>query len=304
MRQLAVSLRAIASVFGNRDLARMLVSWAAMSFATWGFAIALGVYAFEIGGATAVGVVALVRLLPGVFATPFAGLLGDRHSRRAVLLLSALASAVVLGAAALAASADAAAAAVYALAGLFTVVSSPYVPAEGALFPVVARTPQELSAANVAHSAMDNLGFLAGSALTGVMLAIAGPDAAFGACRRGGAASRSLRWQESAATGGPPTPTSRQPAACSARSALGARALLEEHGLRLGGRDVVVLSLLEGAVDVLAVIVVLDLLDLGEGSVGYLNAAWGVGAIVERGAAGGAARSRPARRRPGARAAC
>jgi hypothetical protein len=58
------------------------------------------------------------------------------------------------------------------------------------------------------------------------------------------------------------------------------RGLLEEHGLRLAAATVVLLSLLEGAIDVLAVVVVLDLLDLGEGSVGYLNAAWGVGALV------------------------
>jgi Cyclic nucleotide-binding domain len=37
---------------------------------------------------------------------------------------------------------------------------------------------------------------------------------------------------------------------------------------------------LEGAADVLVVILALDLLDLGPGSVGYLNAAWGVGALL------------------------
>jgi len=36
----------------------------------------------------------------------------------------------------------------------------------------------------------------------------------------------------------------------------------------------------EGAADVLAVIVALDLLGLAQGSVGYLNAAWGIGALL------------------------
>jgi MFS family permease len=36
----------------------------------------------------------------------------------------------------------------------------------------------------------------------------------------------------------------------------------------------------EGAADVIVVIVALDLLGLGEGSVGYLNASWGVGALL------------------------
>ena len=104
-----------------------------------------------------------MRLLPETLASPFAGLLGDRHSRRGVLTASTTATAAVLGAAAAAAALDAPDALVFALAGAFTVASSPYVPAEGALYPQVARTPQELSAAGVAHGVMDNAGFLVGS---------------------------------------------------------------------------------------------------------------------------------------------
>ena len=62
----------------------------------WCLAIALGVYGFEVGGAVAVGVVALVRLLPGALASPFAGLLGDRFPRRDVLIGSGLVVTVVL----------------------------------------------------------------------------------------------------------------------------------------------------------------------------------------------------------------
>ena len=257
----------------------MLVGWAGMSFATWGFAIALGVYAFDIGGATAVGVVALVRLLPGVFATPFAGLLGDRHSRRSVILVSALASAIVLGAAALAASSGAPAAAIYALAGLFTVVSSPYVPAEGALLPLVARTPQELAGANVAHSAMDNLGFLAGSALTGVLLATGGPDAAFGLAAAAAALSAAALW----GLGRDVRPAYARGETASGllgETIRGTRPLIEHPGLRLAGITIALLSLFEGAADVMIVVTALELLDLGAGSVGYLNAAWGAGAIA------------------------
>ena len=58
------------------------LAWAAESLAIWSFAIALGVYAFDAAGTTAVGIAALVRLLPGALASPFAGLIGDRSSRR------------------------------------------------------------------------------------------------------------------------------------------------------------------------------------------------------------------------------
>ncbi len=166
------------------------LAWAAESLAIWSFAIALGVYAFDAAGTTAVGIAALVRLLPGALASPFAGLIGDRSSRRAVLVVSALGNAALLGAATAAAAIDAPVGVVFALAGLSTVAISPYVPAEGALMPLVARTPQELSAANVAHSAMDNIGFLAAGLISGALLAAATPA---GGVRDGGRRGADLR---------------------------------------------------------------------------------------------------------------
>ena len=50
------SLRAVAVVFSNREMRRLQLAWAAESLAIWSFAIALGVYAFDASGATAVGV--------------------------------------------------------------------------------------------------------------------------------------------------------------------------------------------------------------------------------------------------------
>ena len=58
-------------------------------------------------------------------------------------------------------------------------------PAEGAL-PLVVRSPQELAAANVAHSQMDNLGFLLASLAAGTLLALASPEAAFAAAAAAG----------------------------------------------------------------------------------------------------------------------
>lgn len=270
-------------MFVSPDLRRLLLAWAGVSFATWSFAIALGVYAFQVGGPAAVGVAALVRLLPGAFASPLAGVLGDRHPRRVVLLMSALAGAVAIAISAVAVTLDAPAALVFTFAGLFTVVSSAYVPAEGALLPAVARTPQELSAANVAHSAMDNTGFLAGSVLTGVLLAIASPEVAFAAAALVALGSAALL----AALSPDRRPAYAEPTEASSalrETARGAQALLADARVRLLGIALTLLVFFEGAADVLVVILALDVLRLGEGSVGYLNAAWGIGAL-----AGGAA---------------
>jgi MFS family permease len=66
-----------------------------------------------------------VRLLPGALAAPFGGLIGDRASRRSVLVASALGNAVLLGGAAAAAALGAPVAVVFIIAGLSTVAICP-----------------------------------------------------------------------------------------------------------------------------------------------------------------------------------
>ena len=68
------------------------------------------------------------------------------------------------------------------------------------------------------------------------------------------------------------------------QTAAGFRALLSDPPLRLLGACLTLLAFVEAAADVLIVIVVLDLLELPNASVGYINAAWGVGALVAGGA--------------------
>jgi MFS family permease len=272
------SVSAVSLVFQNREMRLLQLSWAVQSVSLWAFAIALGVYAFDIGGATAVGVAGLVRLLPGAFASPLGGLMGDRLSRRTVLVGSTLASAVLIGAAAAAAALDASAALVFVLAGLTTVAICPYIPAEGALMPLVARTPQELSAANVAHSVMDNAGFLGGGLISGVLLAATSPETVFVVAAGAGLVSALLlaamrRDQR-------PAYVRDTSGRVLSEMAKGVRVLAADSSLRLVSIGLTLLVFIEGAADVLAVIIALDLLDLGQGAVGWLNAAWGIGALL------------------------
>jgi MFS family permease len=185
----------------------------------------------------------------------------------------------VLGVAALAVAAGAPTWIVFALAGLYTVASSPYVPAEGALMPQLARTPQELSAANVTHSVMDNLGFLGGSVLTGILLATTSVQLVFAVAGLAAAAScialvtmKPDRRPEYADDG--------DAASVAQQTVAGFRALASDPPLRLLGACLTLLVFVEGAADVLIVVVALDLLGLGDSSVGYMNAAWGVGALL------------------------
>ena len=276
-RQIRESMRALGAVFANRNLARLIFGWGGMTFATWAYSLALAVYAFEQGGATAVGVAGLVRLLPGALASPFAGMLADRHSRKVVLVLSALLAALAIGLSAVAVIADAPSWAVYGLAGLFTVASTPYVPAEGALLPQVARSPLELSAANVVRSQLDNGGFLAAAIVAGILLAAATPQAVFVAAAAAGILTAfvlaTLRRDER-------TVYEEDASGVIHQVGIGFRALIADPQLRLVGTVLTALLFIEGMLDVMIVVVALDLLDLGQGSVGWLNASWGIGALV------------------------
>src|SRR5205823_242168 len=67
---------------------------------------------------------------------------------------------------------DAPAAAVYLLAAVVGIISTAFQPAQAALLPALARTPEELTAANVSSSTLESLGFCVGPALGGVLLAV------------------------------------------------------------------------------------------------------------------------------------
>lgn len=71
-------LEAIRAAFGTADLRRLQFGWAASAVGSWALMVVLAVYAYDAGGASAVGVAALVRMLPAAFAAPITSLLADR----------------------------------------------------------------------------------------------------------------------------------------------------------------------------------------------------------------------------------
>ena len=270
---------AFGAVFRNPPLRNLALSWGAISIATWAFVIALAVYAFDYGGATAVGVVALIRLLPGAVASPLAGLVSDKHSRRRVLVWSTALVTVTLAVAAAVGLADGPAALVFALAGLFTIASTPFLPAEAALMPQLAQTPRELAAANLIKNLMDNGGFLLGSIATGIALGLGSTGTAFAL-----AAVAALGSLVAAVA----LPSDQRPDYARGIEAgkligetLGGFSLvLRDASLRLPGAMIALLAVVEGAADVLIVVTALDLLGLSDSSVGYLNAAWAIGGLI------------------------
>jgi len=278
-RALKTSVRALAVDFQNPDLGKLGFGTAAVAFATWCFTIALGVYGFEAHGAAGVGIVALVRFLPAALVSPLVGLLIDRFPRRSVMLCSSLAATAVLGLAAAAAALAAPTGVVFAFPALFAVAICGYGPAHGALTPTLVETPRQLSASNVAHSVMESVGSLLAALVAGLLLVPTSPAFVIGvaavamalACLLVFGVHRDSR---------PVYVEGEEVASAFREVSRGARALFFHPALRLSSATLILLFFFEGFADVIVVVMALELLHLGQGSVGFLNATWGIGAVI------------------------
>jgi len=114
--------------------------------------VGVAVYAYEQGGATAVGVLGVARYLSMALVGPFAATLADRFPRKRVMIGADLVRAALIFAAAALVATDAPPVAVYVLAIATSASATAFRPASAALLPVLARNPDELTAANVASS--------------------------------------------------------------------------------------------------------------------------------------------------------
>jgi MFS family permease len=268
---------AFAAVFGNRDLRRVQVSWAGSVTAYWVFIIALSLFAYEEGGAAAVGLVGLLRVLPAVIASPFAAALGDRYPRERVLVAVNVARTLAIAFAAALAFADAPPVTVYLLAGVVGMLQSIFRPTQSALLPLLARTPEELTASNLVLTTIEALGIFLGPAVGGVLLATTSTDTVLAVSSLAFLASALLVSRIHVSREAEPT-YSREPWA--QRMFAGFTTIWRDPGLRV----IVVLygaqTLVAGALNVLIVVTALELLDIGEAGIGFLNSAVGIGGLV------------------------
>jgi MFS family permease len=283
--RLRAARRDFAGVGRNADLRRLELAWAFSIVSTWAYSIAVVVFAFAAGGATAVGLVGLLRWVAAGVVSPFAALLADRYDRRAVMIGSDLVRAALMALAAVSVLANASPWVVYGVATLVSVAGTPFRPAEAALTPQLARTPDELGAANVVASAIESVGIFVGPALGGLLLASTSVSTTFLVTAGGIAISALLLLRIGAR---PPV------AADDGESASGVRAELLA-GLRaiFGNRAIALLvglfaaqTFVDGLLGVLIAVVALDYLAGGAATVGWLNAASGIGGIVGAGIAG------------------
>ncbi|MGL6278028.1 MAG: MFS transporter [Gaiella sp.] len=276
------SRASIAQVFGNPSLRRIQLAFAASVIGDWANMVAAAVYVYTQSGAFGVGALAVVRYLAVAIVGPFTATLADRLSRTRVMIASDVVRGVLVTAAAVTIAVDGSPWLVYALAVTTAVAGTAFRPAQAALLPRLVRDPAELTAANVVASTIESVGFFAGPALGGLLLAVADIPVVY--------AFNAATFAVSALLVAAIRPDGAVADEREDHSAAGAGFLGEvAAGFRVIGRDRGVLTLVTvyaaqtvvaGASGVFVVVLALEELGLGKAGVGVLDSILGIGALV------------------------
>jgi MFS family permease len=277
--RLSESLSAFRAVFANSNLRRVELAWAGSETGKWMYVVAVAVFAYAKGGTAAVGLVALIRVFPAAVIAPFAAVLSDRFRRERVMLFSDVTRAATLACAALVVAFSLPAGIVYALAGLVTILSTTFRPAQSALLPTISRSAEELTAANVVMSTIASIGSFAGPALGGILIATTSVEAVFSVT----AVAFLLSAVQVARIRADAPPASKREREAEQRLAqeafAGFATILAEPKLRLLTGLYCAQTVVAGALGVLIVVASIQLLHLGSSGVGYLNSAFGIGGL-------------------------
>ena len=296
-QRLAESRTALAEVYRNPGLRRINLALAGSIVGDWAYAVAVSVWAYRQGGATAVGVYGVARYVSMAIASPFASVLADRYDRRRVMVISDGFRFLLVAFAGLVIAVDGPAALVYGAGLVTSLVATAFRPAQMALLPKLANHPGELTAANVAASTIESVGFFAGPAMAGGLLALTDIEVVFGfnaltflwsgalvlslkVPDRGTARDDAIDLDAPAGAEGSSAPAQEEKVGFLHGASVGFREIL-------GNRDLLLLmglytaqTVIAGASLVFGVAIALDLLEMEESSVGLLDAMVGVGGLV------------------------
>ncbi len=312
MSEMRDSLReskaALVEVFRNPNLRRLNLAFAGSVVGDWAYAVGVSVYAYTQGGATAVGVLGVVRYVTMALLGPFTSLLADRFNRKWVMVVADCVRVVLVLAAGLVIWSDGPSLVIYALAVCTSVAGTAFRPAQAALMPSLTNHPGELTAANVASSTIESVGFFAGPAIGGLLIAVSGVSAVFifDAFTFVWSAALVLAVRPVAVAEPEPEasvpeapelaadepaadepaadePAADEPAARGnpfAGVGDGYREIFRNRDIRLLVGMYCAQTVVAGASLVFTVAIALDMLEMGKGGVGIIDSAVGVGGII------------------------
>ncbi|MDR6211055.1 MFS family permease [Nocardioides zeae] len=286
---LAETRSALVTVVRNADLRRVQLALVTSLVGDFACATAVTVWAYTVGGASAVALLTAARLAAAAVTAPLAAVVSDRVSRRTALLVTSGLRALLIGAAAayLVTGADDPWP-VYVLATLAGVFAAPFRSAQRAWMPALADDPRELAAANAASGTLESLAVFVGPALGGLLLLVASVPVVLALnvatfalsmlliarVRRGGRRADDPDGPDG--PGGAPSPGSGFLRELSA----GFVTVGQDPDLRNVAGQVCAQTFVGGASKVFLVVLAVEVLGTDAGGVGLLEAVLGVGAVV------------------------
>ncbi len=269
-------LRTFHALAGNRALVRIQAAYTLFTLIEVSVWLGMLVYAYSHGGTTVAGLVAIAQLVPAAVVAPLMATIADRRSPVFLLVGGYLAQAAGTAAAAAAVLAGAPLAA-YAVAVIAAAAVTGTRPAQAALIPSVAATPDQLTAANVLVGWVEAAGFATSGLMAGALIALGGVATVFVVCAGLGLGATVLVARLPAATF---APSSERSAAVLAGLTESLRLTASRPRLRLMLGLLTAQAAVAGALDLLIVILAVSVLGLSHAWVGYLNFAYGIGAVL------------------------
>ncbi len=278
-RHLKKSSDAFRGVFRNPNLRWIELAWATAIVGHWAYIVAVAVFAYAEGGASAVGLLVVIRTVPAALVAPFAASLGDRYRRNVVMIASNLVRGGLIAGAGACVALDTPAWVVYVIAGAAMLVGTPFRPSLAAITPSLARTPAELTAANAVASTLESVAYFIGPALAGLLLAATGTDIVFFITAFAFAVSAFFIGRLEV-PGEAERAEIAKGAGIVSETLVGFRTVAGDSRLRILLGLFSAQTLVAGALSVLVVVTAIELLEIGEAGVGFLYSAVGVGALI------------------------
>jgi MFS family permease len=279
------ALAAYRRLLRNRALGRLLAGEFVSSIGDWLYLVALLIVVYqESRDPVLLGIVGAARVLPYVILSIPAGIVADRYDRRLILLVTDLARGAIMLALAWLVATHAPIVWIVVLSIVAACFSAFFSPTIGAYLPSIVGNEAELGPANSAWSTLDNLAFIIGPAIAGLLIATSGLTAAFVLNAASFAIVAAVLWGLPSVRPGAresPDDAARDPAAADSDDAGSRESLLTivrpVLGLTLAD---VTAGFAFGGLGVLTVLLAIQQLGAGEEGTGYLNAGIGVGAVV------------------------
>lgn len=168
------------AVLRVRDLRLVFGALTLSTIGSWAYNIALLTFVFERTGSLAwVGAAGLVRFVPALVASAYAGVLAERFERIGLLQRCDLIAGVAQLGLLVVALSGAPVVVALVLSAVTAVVTAPYEPAVAAVIPELAGE-DELAAANALRGLIDNLVVVVGPALGAAVIALGSTELVFG----------------------------------------------------------------------------------------------------------------------------